>query len=101
LAIKNESKCQKANLVEKTLEAESEGCLNQFNVYPGEILVEETDASSIETKTTETKLDFYSVIKDDLESEYILINNDIVEKFELDPNFNYSEHVYTPRYTFN
>lgn len=100
VTINYQNESQKKNLVEKTQESQSEDYPIAFNVYPGEI-VEETDSSSVDTKITQTKLDFYSVKKDDFESEYVVINNDTVEKFELDPNFNYSEHVYTPRYTFN
>jgi hypothetical protein len=96
----NQIESQKMNLVEEAKELAREEYPKEFNVYPGEI-VEETDESSIDTKITQTKLDFYSVKKDDFESEYIVINSDTVEKFELDPNFNYSEHVYTPRYNFS
>jgi hypothetical protein len=95
LTLNDHNKGQKTNL-----ETESEDSSKGFDVYPGEI-VEEKYASSIDTKCNQTKLDIYSVKKDDFESEYVIINGDTVEKFELDPNFNYSEHIYTPRYNFN
>ena len=95
----NQIESQKLNLVTEVQESAREDYPKEFNVYPGEIV--ETDETLIDTKITQTKLDFYSVKKDDFESEYIVINSDTVEKFELDPNFNYSEHVYTPRYNFS
>jgi hypothetical protein len=67
--------------------------------FPGEILDEpSTNDSSklhctqlnISTKTKETNTNEISSSNDD---------NNLVEPFELDPDYDYSQHIFTPRYT--
>ena len=87
--------------VEKEVLSDSESTELQSVKFPGEILDEPSANDS--SKLHFTQLNISTKIKEtNINNNEISISNDdnnLVVPFELDPDYDYSQHIFTPRYT--